>query len=209
MDSSCMNTHVSSNMLAKTKASLIERRKSENVGAKSWKAELRLKKELMSPQKPRSCPTTLHYRAFGDFPETQNSCRRTNLNSSFRIFCSLKKVLLVYHDHYWMTKHGRGEGSILVSWSLLDDGTWEEKEMVQKENNILIDETRTDLRQGFQGIHQSSSFVPHLVSCSQSLSQLTLLIIQFLAPLSFVIQNFSIFTLMISLDEHLFLSFCS
>ena len=81
--------------------------------------------------------------------------------------------------------------------------------MVQKENNILIDETRTDLRQGFQGIHQSSSFFPHLVSCSQSLSQITLLIIQFLAPLSFVIQNFSIFTLMISLDEHLFLSFCS
>ena len=49
--------------------------------------------------------------------------------------------------------------------------------MVQKENNILIDETRTDLRQGFQGIHQSSLFVPHLVSCSQSLILLT---IQFL-----------------------------
>ena len=111
MDSSCMNTHVLSNMLAKTKASLIERRKSENVGAKSWKTELRLKKELMSPQKPRSCPTTLHYRAFGDFPGAQNSYRRTNLNSSFRIFCSLKRVLLVYHDYYWMTKHGRGEGN--------------------------------------------------------------------------------------------------
>ena len=114
MGSSCMSTHVSSNMLAKTKASLIERRKSENVGAKSWKAELRLKKELMSPQKPRSCPTTLHYRAFGDFPGTQNSCRWTNLNSSSWIFCSLKKVLLVYHDHYWMTEHGRGVVSILV-----------------------------------------------------------------------------------------------
>ena len=128
MDSSCMNTHVSSNMLAKTKASLIERRKSENVGAKSWKAELRLKKELMSPQKPRSCPTTLHYRAFGDFPGTQNSCRRTNPSSSFRIFCSLKRVLLVYHDHYWMMEHGRrGKWckKRTISWLMKQELTWD------------------------------------------------------------------------------------
>ena len=128
MDSSCMNTHVSSNMLAKTKASLIERRKSENVGAKSWKAELRLKKELMSPQKPRSCPTTLHYRAFGDFPGAQNSCRRTNLNSSFRIFCSLKRVLLVYHDHYWMMEHGRRRKwckKRTISWLMKQELTWD------------------------------------------------------------------------------------
>ena len=128
MDSSCMNTHVSSNMLAKTKASLIERRKSENVGAKSWKAELRLKKELMSPQKPRSCPTTLHYRAFGDFPGTQNSCQRTNPSSSFRIFCSLRKVLLVYHDFYWMMEHGRRRKwckKRTISWLMKQELTWD------------------------------------------------------------------------------------
>ena len=51
---------------------------------------------------------------------------------------------------------------VLLARSIMADGSG--KEMMEKENNILIDETRTDLRQGFQGIHQSSSFVPYLVS---------------------------------------------
>ena len=106
-------------------------------GGKKLKSGIEAEERIDVTTKTTFLPTTLHYRAFGVFPGTQNSCRRTNLNSSFRIFCSLKKVLLVYHDHYWMTKHGRGEGSILVSWSLLDDGTWEEKVMVQKKEQYL------------------------------------------------------------------------
>ena len=49
---------------------------------------------------------------------------------------------------------------VLLARSIMADGSG--KEMMEKENNILIDETRTDLRQGFQRIHSSSSFVPHL-----------------------------------------------
>ena len=52
------------------------------------------------------------------------------------------------------------ESMVLLAWSIIDGEG--EKEMVQKENNILIDETRTDLRQGFHRIHSSSSFLPHL-----------------------------------------------
>ena len=55
---------------------------------------------------------------------------------------------------FWIT-----ESMFLPAWSIIEDGRG--KEMVQKENNILIDETRTDLRQGFHRIHSSSSFVPH------------------------------------------------
>ena len=139
-------------------------------GGKKLKSGIEAEERIDVTTKTTFLPYNSPLQGFRRLPRAQNSCRRTNLNSSFRIFCSLKRVLLVYHDHYWMTEHGRGEGSILVSLSILVDGTWEEREMVQKENNILIDETRTDLRQGFQGIHQSSSFVPHLVSCSQSLS---------------------------------------
>ena len=51
---------------------------------------------------------------------------------------------------------------VLLARSIMADGSG--KEMMEKENNILIDETRTDLRQGFQRIHSSSSFVPRLSS---------------------------------------------
>ena len=51
---------------------------------------------------------------------------------------------------------------VLLARSIMADVSG--KEMMEKENNILIDETRTDLRQGFQRIHSSSSFVPHLSS---------------------------------------------
>ena len=57
-----------------TKASLIDQTKSGNVKAKSENAELMLKKELMSPQKPSFCSREpCNSRALCLFPGIENS----------------------------------------------------------------------------------------------------------------------------------------
>ena len=126
------------------KASLIDQTKSENVTAKSGKVELTLKKELMSPQKPAFCSKTA-LQASLSLPMDQEFFSK-----------DLSELVL----DFFFTKLLIPKKYVLLARSIMADGSG--KEMMEKENNILIDETRTDLRQGFQRIHSSSSFVPHL-----------------------------------------------
>ena len=131
-----------------TKASLIDKTKSGNVRAKSENAELMLKKELVSPQKPSFCSSRpSNSEALCLFPGIENSSPKSCI--------SLSKISFMK-----LYIHLNRRECVLLAWSIRDDGR--EEEMVQKENNILIDETRTDLRQGFHRIHSSSSFLPRL-----------------------------------------------
>ena len=118
--------------------------------AKSENAELMLKKELVSPQKPSFCssrPSNSNSEALCLFPGIENSSPKSCI--------SLSKISFMK-----LYIHLNRRECVLLSCSIRDDGR--EEEMVQKENNILIDETRTDLRQGFHRIHSSSSFLPCL-----------------------------------------------
>ena len=107
-----------------------------------------LKKELVSPQKPSFCSSRpSNSEALCLFPGIENSSPKSCI--------SLSKISFMK-----LYIHLNRRECVLLSWSIRDDGR--EEEMVQKENNILIDETRTDLRQGFHRIHSSSSFLPRL-----------------------------------------------
>ena len=72
----------------------------------------------------------------------------------------LPKVLYqLVQDFFYETLYPLEQKRVCFA-CMLNTRWWEREEMVQKENNILIDETRTDLRQGFHRIHSSSSFLP-------------------------------------------------